>query len=340
MNPFTSTVIGSYPRNTSVEDTMKKPTLSRSEIDALIRWAARDQADLGLDVISDGEGYRENMYYFYQKRLDGVTFESMVKQSFGTAGFAIECARVVGEINNPRFELAHNWKLAREAAPASCRVKQTVTGPHVLTRFSVNQRPDLYPDEQTLCRAYAKVLADELREVIAVGCDYIQFDEPMWTESPEDICWSAAILNELIDSLPRVRVALHVCGGNPRRKRIYFTKYTDLVAGFRIAHIDEVLLEHCTLGYNLMDLWRLWDFKGELSLGVIDQRSDVIETPEVIRRRMQPALEYFSAERLLLTSECGFGHVPLEITRKKLRVLTETCRELRAGLPVIRSGGN
>jgi len=41
----------------------------------------------------------------------------------------------------------------------------------------VNQRKDLYPDDQSLCRAYAKVLADELREVIAAGCDYIQFDE-------------------------------------------------------------------------------------------------------------------------------------------------------------------
>ncbi|MGB9402468.1 MAG: hypothetical protein WCA98_02945, partial [Candidatus Acidiferrales bacterium] len=193
MKRFTSTVIGSYPRNTSVEDTMKKPALSRAEIDDLIRWAARDQADLGLDVISDGEGYRENMYYFYQKRLDGVTFDGVLKQSFGTAGFAIECARVVGEIKNPRFELARNWKLARDSAPATCRVKQTVTGPHVLTRFSVNQRPDLYPDEQSLCRAYAKVLADELREVIAAGCDYIQFDEPMWTESPEDSVWSAEI---------------------------------------------------------------------------------------------------------------------------------------------------
>src|SRR2546426_5725221 len=132
MKPFRNTVVGSYPRPGKVEDTLKKPTLNQTEIDELIRWAAKDQADLGLDVISDGEGYRENMYYFYQKRLDGVTFESMVKQSFGTAGFAIECARVVGEINNPRFELAHNWKLAREAAPASCCVKQTVTGPHVL----------------------------------------------------------------------------------------------------------------------------------------------------------------------------------------------------------------
>src|SRR5580704_9912018 len=170
MIPFTSTVIGSYPRQSSVADTMKKPTLSRAEIDELFRWAARDQAALGLDVITDGEGYRENMYHFYQQRLDGVTFEGMQKQSFGTAGFAIECPRVIGEIKNPRFELARNWKIAREAAPAHCRVKQTVTGPHVLTRFSVNQRPDLYPDAQTLCRAYAKLLADELREVIAAGC--------------------------------------------------------------------------------------------------------------------------------------------------------------------------
>jgi 5-methyltetrahydropteroyltriglutamate--homocysteine methyltransferase len=279
-------------------------------------------------VVTDGEGYRENMYYFYQKRVDGVTFDAMIKQSFGTAGFAIECARVVDKIKNPRLELARNWKLARDAAPANCRVKQTVTGPHVLTRFSVNQRPDLYPDEQALCRAYAEVLAAELREVIAAGCDYIQFDEPMWTESPEDSVWSAEILNELIASLPPVRVALHVCGGNPRRKRIYFTKYTDLVPAFRTVKIDEVVLEHCTLSYDLMDLWKQWNFKGDLALGVIDQRSDGIETPQIVRDRIQPALEYFSPDRLLLTSECGFGHVPLDITRKKLRVLTETCREL------------
>jgi 5-methyltetrahydropteroyltriglutamate--homocysteine methyltransferase len=329
MPPFLSTVVGSYPRNTSVEDTMKKPSLSRREIDELIQWAARDQADLGLDIITDGEGYRENMYYFYQKRLDGITFEAMVKQSFGTAGFGIECARVIGEIKNSRFELARNWRLARAAAPSRCRVKQTVTGPHVLTRFSVNQRPDLYPDEQTLCRAYEEVLAAELREVIAAGCDYIQFDEPMWTESPEDSLWAAGILNELIDSLPRVKFGLHVCGGNPRRKRIYFTKYTDIVPAFRAVKIDEVSLEHCTLSYDLMELWKQWPFKGDLALGVIDQRSDPIETPQLIRERLTPALAYFSLDRLLLTSECGFGHVPLDITRNKLRVLTETCRELR-----------
>jgi 5-methyltetrahydropteroyltriglutamate--homocysteine methyltransferase len=328
MTHFRNTVVGSYPRPTKVEDTLKKPTLNQAEVDELIQWAAKDQADLGLDVITDGEGYRENMYYFYQKRLEGVSMENMPKKTFGNAGFGIECARVVGEIKNPRCNLAHNWKVARAAAPKDVRVKQTVTGPHVLTRFSVNERPDLYPDEPALCRAYARILAEELREVIAAGCDFIQFDEPMWTEAPEQSEWAAGILNELIESLPKVRVGLHVCGGNPRRKRVYFTKYTDLVPAFTKAKIDEVSLEHCTLSYDLMDLWKLWQFKGDLALGVIDQRSDVIETVDVVRQRVEPALKHFPRERLVLTSECGFGHVPLEITRAKLKVLVEACKVL------------
>ena len=330
MNRYRTTVVGSFPRPTSVADTMKKPTLSQTEVDDMIRWAVREQAALGLETVTDGEGYRENMYYFYQKRLDGVSMENMVLQSFGSAGFSIECARVTGEIRNPHCNLAHYWKTARGAAPPGVAVKQTVTGPHVLTRFSVNQRPDLYPDDQALCRAYAGILSEELRQVIAAGCEHIQFDEPMWTESPEQSEWAVDILNELIASLGPVRVGLHVCGGNPRRKRVYFTKYTDLAPAFRKARIDEVVLEHCTLTYNLMDLWKLWDFRGDLALGVIDQRSDTIEAPEVIRERVKPALDFFPPERLLLTSECGFGHVPLDITRAKLEVLTRTAKALAA----------
>ncbi len=327
--PYRTTVVGSYPRPTPVEDTLKKPTLTDAETAELVRWAARDQAGLGLDTITDGEGYRENMYYFYQRRVDGVTFERMVKKNFGTAGFGIECARVVGEIRNSRFQLARWWKLARDAAPAGVRVKQTVTGPHVLTRFSVNERPDLYPDEPSLCRAYARVLGEEVRAVIDAGCEHVQFDEPMWTESPAQAPWAADILNELIDSLRgRARIGLHVCGGNPRRKRVYFTRYHDLVPAFAKAKIDEVSLEHCTLGYDLMTLWDLWPFRGDLTLGVIDQRSDDIETTAVIRRRLEPALARFAPDRLLLTSECGFGHVPLAITRAKLAALVGAARTL------------
>jgi len=329
MSGFRNTVIGSYPRPEKLEDTMKRPVMNRQEVDDYINWAAKDQASLGLDTITDGEGYRENMYYYYQKRIDGVTFDDMPKVTFGTTGFGIECPRVVGELKNPRFDLAKNWKIAHDAAPAGVQVKLTVTGPHVLYRFSVNERKDLYPDAQALCRAWANVLKEEIAEAITLGCEHVQFDEPMWTESPEESLWAAQILAELIEGLPKkVRIGLHVCGGNPRRKRVYFTKYTDLVDAFKAVPIDEVLLEHCTLDYNMLELFDLWNFKGDLAIGVIDQRSDELESVETIRERLKPALTYFPAERLILTSECGFGHVPIEVTHAKLKRLVEASRVL------------
>jgi 5-methyltetrahydropteroyltriglutamate--homocysteine methyltransferase len=328
MKTYRATVVGSFPRPTQVQDTMKRPSLSQAEIDEMIRWAVGEQVSLGLETITDGEGYRENMYYFYQKRMDGVSMENMVQQSFGPAGFSIECARVVDRISNPRFGLAHNWKTARGSAPSNVVVKQTVTGPHVLTRFSINERHDLYPNDQSLCRAYGEILRQELVELVAAGCEHIQFDEPMWTESPEQSGWAVDVLNELIDGLRGIRIGLHVCGGNPRRKRVYFTKYTDLAPAFLKAHIDEVLLEHCTLGYNLMDLFEIWDFQGDVGVGVIDQRSDEIETLDLIRKRLEPVQNRFPPSRILLTSECGFGHVPLNITRAKLNILTEASRQL------------
>jgi 5-methyltetrahydropteroyltriglutamate--homocysteine methyltransferase len=71
------------------------------------------------------------------------------------------------------------------------------------------------------------------------------------------------------------------------------------------------------------------EIQGEFAVGVVDQRSDMIESPQAIAERTRPVLEYFEPARLLLTSECGFQHVPLEITRSKLRTLVAGARLLR-----------
>ena len=115
---------------------MKKPTLTREQADEIIRWAVADQVAAGLDVVTDGEGRRENMYYFFQKRLDGVSFDDMEYREYGPLGFGIEIAKVVGCVENPRVDLAHDWKVARDAAPTHVEVKLTCTGPHMLAKFS------------------------------------------------------------------------------------------------------------------------------------------------------------------------------------------------------------
>jgi 5-methyltetrahydropteroyltriglutamate--homocysteine methyltransferase len=312
---------------------MRKPTLSRAEADEIIRWAVADQVNAGLDVITDGEGRRENMYYFIQKRVDGVSFDEMEYRKYGPLGFGIEIAKVVGKIENPRIGLAHDWKVAREAAPRHVQVKLTCTGPHMLAKFSNNARKDLYRTDRDLALAYAQILNAELKEAVKTGCEFVQFDEPAWTAFPEEAVWAAEVLNHASEGLG-IRIGLHVCCGNAYRKRGYTTKYTELVDAFKTAKVDQVCLEHCTLSYNMMTIWDSWKFKGEFAVGVIDQRSDDIESIEEVSRRTKPALDYFTPDRLLLTSECGFQHVPLDITQKKLARLADTAKYLRGTISI------
>lgn len=165
-------------------------------------------------------------------------------------------------------------------------------GPHMLAKFSNNGRPDLYPTDRALSEAYAKMLNQELKACVRAGCEFIQFDEPAWTAFPEEAVWAAEVMNQASAGLV-VKIGLHVCCGNAYRKRAYTTRYQDLADAFRTAKIDQACLEHCTLNYDMMSLWEMWDFKGEFAVGVIDQRSDAVESLDEIARRTRPALEPF-----------------------------------------------
>ena len=292
---FLTTVTGSYPRQQVQKDTLRKTSVNDQEALEMIKWATQEQTNLGLDIITDGEGYRENMYWFYQLRLDGVdainkkyknfsTGGSMegvdLNKTHGTKGFGIECAVIKDEINNLKTKLAKKWRTARNNTPKNIVVKQTITGPHMLARFSVNERTDLYPDDIALAKAYASVLIEELKQVVNEGCTYIQFDEPVWTENVKEAKWGAEILNEIISQFPGVKFNLHICGGNAHRKRGYFGRYTDMIDAFKILNIDEIHLEHCSLHYTMLDIFKEWNFQGSISAGIIDQRIDEIETIE------------------------------------------------------------
>ena len=342
--PYITTVTGSYPRKEVQKDTLRKSTVTEEQAFDMIEWAVNDQVSLGIDIITDGESYRENMYWFYQLRLDGVDAVNKIYKDFtlggsmegvdlskthGSKGFGIECAVIKNKIKNLKTGLAKKWRVARDNTPSNIRVKQTITGPHMLARFSVNERTDLYPNDIALAKAYALVLKEELEQVISEGCDYIQFDEPVWTENVNETLWAAEILNGIIESFPNVDFNLHVCGGNAHRKRGFFGRYTDMIDAFKILKVNEIHLEHCSLHYKMLDVFNHWKFKGKISLGVIDQRIDDIETEENIRNAILPALKYFPKEKILLTSECGFGHVPIEITRLKIRKLVEVANILR-----------
>ena len=341
---FLTTVTGSYPRKDVQKDTLRKSSVSDEDALEMIKWAVKEQSNLGLDIITDGEGYRENMYWFYQLRTEGVDAENKKYKHFstggsmekvdlskthGTKGFGIECAVIIDKIKNLDTKLATKWKTARKNTPEHIQVKQTITGPHMLARFSVNERTDLYPNDQALAMAYADVIIEELNKVCNEGCDYIQFDEPVWTENVDETDWGADVLNYIIEKFPNVKFNLHICGGNAHRKRGFFGRYTDMITSFKKLKINEIHLEHCSLHYPMLDIFKEWDFNGALSAGVVDQRIDTTETFNDIHENTKPLLNFFESDKILLTSECGLGHVPIDIAKAKISQLVEAAAKLR-----------
>ena len=341
---FLTTVTGSYPRKEIQKDTLRKSSVDDEQALEMIKWAVKEQSDIGLDIITDGEGYRENMYWFYQLRTTGIdainkkyknfsiggSLENVdLSKTHGNKGFGVECAVIKNELKNLNTKLAQKWKTARSNTPKYIEVKQTISGPHLLSRFSVNERTDLYPDDKSLAFAYADILIEELEQVCNEGCNYIQFDEPVWTENVSESEWGADVLNYIIKKFPGIKFNLHICGGNAHRKRGFFGRYTEMINAFKKLNIDEIHLEHCSLHYPMLDIFKEWDFKGSLSAGVVDQRIDETESVEEVEKFTQPLLKFFNPEKILLTSECGFGHVPIEITRAKLKKLVEAAKILR-----------
>ena len=209
------------------------------------------------------------------------------------------------KIENPRWDLAKKWRRAQDWAKHGVIVKQTITGPHMLSRFSVNERKDLYKDDIQLAFAYADCIKSEIAELEKLGCKHIQLDEPVLTEAPQECIWAADVINSIIDAFPKLKFGIHVCGGNAHRKRGYFGRYTDMIDAFKILNIDEIHLEHCSLHYTMLDIFKEWNFQGSISAGIIDQRIDEIETIEQVEKYTEPLLEYFSPDKILLTSECG-----------------------------------
>jgi 5-methyltetrahydropteroyltriglutamate--homocysteine methyltransferase len=77
-------------------------------------------------------------------------------------------------------------------------------------------------------------------------------------------------------------------------------------------------------------------FEGkELGLGVVNPRTEQIETPAQIRSAVEKALDLYPAERVFLNPDCGFGtfsNRPMntrEIAVAKVAAMAAAARDLR-----------
>lgn len=230
-------------------------------------------------------------------------------------GFRVRPAAVVeGEIYEGTLDLVNAYRSIRPLTKLP--LKFTITGPHMLSKTLLDYH---YKDLPLLAHALAVVLANQITEIDAA---VVQVDEANLPGSPDEWDWAASAINLMLDAVPNTP-AVHLCFGNYGGQTIQKGSWDKLISYINAVHADHVVLEFAHRGYGELEFFK--DVRPEvgIGLGVVDIKSTVIETPELIATRLEQAASVLGENRIrYIHPDCGFWMLKRSIADAKIRSLT------------------
>jgi 5-methyltetrahydropteroyltriglutamate--homocysteine methyltransferase len=340
MGVLTTTVVGSYPqpdwlvdrqvlgsrlppRTRALEIWRVAPEFLEQAQDDATLVAIRDMERAGIDIISDGEIRRESYSNRFATALDGMDLDNP-----GTAldrtGHPNPVPRVVGPIRRTRAVEKRDVEFLR--ANTDRTIKATLPGPFTMSQQA---QDDYYKDEEELAMALAAAVNEEVRDLFAAGADIVQLDEPYLQARAEKAeRFALKAINRALQGVDGT-TALHTCFGyahivhNRPKGYPFLEPLADTTA-------DQISMESAQQN---VDLGVLKSLGGKtLIVGVIDLADEsAVESRELVVSRINNALRYVDAERLIVAPDCGMKYLPRETAFGKLRVLAEAAAAVRSG---------
>ena len=316
-----TTVVGSYPM---FDWLAAYPSQQALEDATMVVLKTQELAE--IDVIADGELYRfdinhpetNGMIEYFVKPLGNVRSEvsrsdiAAFAQKKGM-GFRVRPAAVVeGALHEGMLDLVNAYRRIRPLTKAP--MKFTVTGPHMLSKTLLDYH---YKDLPSLAHALAGILAKQIAEIDA---DVLQIDEANLPGSPEEWEWAVSAMNVMLDAVPNTP-AVHLCFGNYGGQTVQKGTWDKLISYINALHADHVVLEFAHRGYQELEYFK--DVEKGIGLGVVDIKSTVVETPELIANRLEHATKVLGENRIrYIHPDCGFWMLKRSIANAKIRALT------------------
>ena len=334
----------------------------------------RSQEAAGVDILTDGEQRRDNFYSFAVGKLAGMQLMSVsdlldyakdrarmeeVLRALDVPAFAIKSPIAVGKLANQHGLALDELEFVKKNTDR--QIKIPIPGPYMLTRSSWFEglSDQVYGSVDELAEDVVQILRQEIIALKEQGCDFIQLDEPILSqvvfgeESAEtfmcaqlpqrrdptdELELAVRLMNETVEGISDVKLGVHVCRGNwSRREDVLLTgNYGPMLPYLVQMNIDQLVLECATPRAGEMEVFKEYANEKEIGFGVVNPRTDEIETPEEIIDRVKELLEYFDPDKIYLNPDCGFGtfaernvNTP-ETAEKKLRTIYEAAKILRA----------
>jgi 5-methyltetrahydropteroyltriglutamate--homocysteine methyltransferase len=132
-----------------------------------------------------------------------------------------------------------------------------------------------------------------------------------------------------------VTVGLHMCRGNNRSAWIASGGYEATAEkAFNTLQVDGFLLEYDTERAGGFEPLRFVPRDKTVVLGLISSKEPQLESPDLLRRRIDEAAQYLPLENLALSPQCGFAStapgnlLTWDEQRRKLELVVETARKV------------
>jgi len=349
-----TTHVGSLIRPPQLQDFLRakqagKP-YDRAAYDTCLKQSVaevvRQQAGVGVDVVSDGEfGKSISWSQYVLERLSGFErrpikrganpftrgvdrekFAEFYAELDAREGVATTTEAVcVGPIAyTGQAELARdieNFKSALKGVGVTEAFLPVAAPASVIP----DRKNEYYKTEEELIRAIGAAMRTEYRMIIDAGF-VLQLDDARAAVTYDRMVPPASfadyrkwlglqveVLNEAIAGLPADRIRYHVCWGSwpgPHTTDVPLKDVVDLILGMKVGAL---VIEGANPRHE--HEWRVWESaklpEGRILIpGVISHATNVVEHPELVAERIVRLARLVGRENLLAGTDCGFAQGP------------------------------
>jgi 5-methyltetrahydropteroyltriglutamate--homocysteine methyltransferase len=341
------------------------PAQFKAVEDRAVREVVAMQSELGLPVLNDGEQRRDSFQAELTAACDGFAGVGMDAWLWGDWHSAelgdAATARppglsVVAPLRKRRNLAAEEFTFLRScigdgtARPAH-QAKVTLPSPSLFANlWSPGQSAAAYPSLDAFLADVTEILCQEVRELVRLGCDYIQLDaphyplliDPVWREFYEGQGWpmerwlsyGIELDNAVIAAGRPATFGFHLCRGNQLGRWLVSGGY-EPIAGpvFSRVDADRLLLEYDDERSGGFDPLRLVPEDKVIVLGLVTTKNSRVEPAGEIAGRLQQASSLAGRERLAISPQCGFATsvggnpVTAEAQRGKLAQLVRVAQD-------------
>jgi len=314
--------------------------LKQAQDDAIRQVIAKQEAH-NLAVLTDGEFRRlnfqdsfaasvsgfaaaDNTLCFHEQRVAGGSPLQRWDPGYSGPGPAVVHRRPAVE----RLRLLRNQPLEEycfSRGLTSRPVKVTLIGPdRVIQRFDHASSRSVYPDVNEFVSDVVSIERRIVRELIEVGCPYVQIDAPSYTayvdppsleemrargEDPlANMERSIRADNSIIADFGGVTFGIHLCRGNQRSMWHREGSY-DAIAEqlFNALSHRRFLLEYDSQRAGGFEPLRFVPKGKMVVLGLVSTKTAEVESADNLKRRIEEASRYLPLDQLAISPQCGFA---------------------------------